>query len=31
MEDRKHRPGGCADSASSRESVRTQFLGTTTP
>ena len=29
MEDRKHRPGGCADSASSRESVRMRFLGTT--
>jgi hypothetical protein len=31
MEDRKHRLGGCADSASSRESVRMRFLGTTTP
>jgi hypothetical protein len=30
MEDRKHRRGGCADSASSRESVRMRFLGTTT-
>ena len=29
MEDRKHRRGGCADSASSRESVRMRFLGTT--
>jgi hypothetical protein len=29
MEDRKHCPGGCADSASSRESVRMRFLGTT--
>jgi hypothetical protein len=28
MEDRKHRLGGCADSASSRESVRMRFLGT---
>ena len=28
-EDRKHRRGGCADSASSRESVRMRFLGTT--
>jgi len=25
MEDRKHRRGGCADSASSRESVRMRF------
>jgi ribosomal protein S7 len=29
MEDRKHRLGGCADSASPRESVRMRFLGTT--
>jgi hypothetical protein len=29
IEDRKHRRGGCADSASSRESVRMRFLGTT--
>jgi len=29
MEDRKHRRGGCADSASPRESVRMRFLGTT--
>jgi len=29
MEDRKHRLGGCADSASSCESVRMRFLGTT--
>jgi hypothetical protein len=26
MEDRKHRPGGFADSASPRESVRMRFL-----
>jgi hypothetical protein len=26
MEDRKHRPGECADSASPRESVRMRFL-----
>jgi hypothetical protein len=29
MEDRKYRLGGCADSASPRESVRMRFLGTT--
>jgi hypothetical protein len=29
MEDRKHRIGGCADSASSRESARMGFSGTT--
>src|SRR5258707_1861437 len=29
MEDRKHRRRGCADSASSRESVRMRFLGMT--
>jgi hypothetical protein len=29
MEDRKHRSRGCPDSASSRESVRMRFLGTT--
>jgi hypothetical protein len=29
MEDRKHRRGRCADSASPRESVRMRFLGKT--